>query len=653
MRKFRSPLISMLPRFVVLAILLGVLPAFAGTADPATLRAEFHAALVRATAGEATQPDSAALRAYVLYPYLLEARLQQQLKSAPGAATDAAVQVWLDQYPVLPVARELRRAWLQNLAQRQAWPEFVKAYSADASDPDLRCQQLLARIRTGPDPALRDDALKLWMTGKTLPQTCTPAFDWIDQQNWLTPQLRAQRAQLALDGGNAELAAFLAQSLPAETAAPLLRWAALLRAPQDELTRLVKNPQEPAAAEALLAAYTKLARTNPDAAIALYAPLLKARHLRDDDAVPFTAALAVGLGLSRRPEALGYFRKVPTRLADDSVFEWRARAALWAGQWRLAQSWIAGMPKSLRDQDRWIYWNARTLDQHKAGRVQARKLFESLSQRNGIFPALAAWRLHRPYAPHPDPLAPDGAIWKNLSTNANLIRAHELHRVDQDDWASAEWRMALNGQPREVRLQAGLMAADWGWPEQAITTLAGAKAFDDFEVTYPLPFDPAVNAASSLSGLPSAWIYAVLRQESLYNPQAVSRANAYGLLQLLLPTAREVARRWKQPQPTIDDLFNPAINVPLGAAYLSELRSRYQGSYILALGAYNAGPGAVARWLPDSPQDADIWIENIPYNETRSYIQRILWHVSVFGWRETGKPQDLSALLQPVTKSGP
>ncbi|MGH8457639.1 MAG: lytic transglycosylase domain-containing protein, partial [Stenotrophobium sp.] len=134
--------------------------------------------------------------------------------------------------------------------------------------------------------------------------------------------------------------------------------------------------------------------------------------------------------------------------------------------------------------------------------------------------------------------------------------------------------------------------------------------------------------------------------------QAVSRANAYGLLQLLLPTAREVARRWKQPTPSIDDLFRPEVNVPLGAAYLRELRDKFDGRYILALAAYNAGPKAVARWLPDTTQDADIWIENIPFNETRSYIQRIVWHVAVFGWRETGKAQDVSDLLQPVVKAG-
>lgn len=645
-------------RFLLLLVAAGLSLVVSGpraaadSADMAAVRTQFRDAMTRAAAGETTQADPQSLRTYVLYPYLLAARLQQQLQSAPGVATDSAVQAYLIQYPSLPIARDLRQAWLHNLAQREAWPEFIKAYSAEASDADLRCIQLLARIKTGPDANLRDDALKIWMTGQTLPPTCIPAFEWAAQQGWLTPELREQRAQLAVDAGNAELTEFLAQSLPSKIATPLLRLAALQRAPRDELTRLLKHPHEAVPAKALLAAFTRVARANPDAALKLYKPLLRSRHLHGDAAVPFTAALAVGLSLSRRPEALHYFRQVPDRLADDTTFEWRARAALWDGKWRLAQSWIAHMPAPLRTQDRWTYWYARALDKHKAGRAQAKKILTTLSQGNSLFAPLAAWRLQQAYQPHPEPLTADDALQKTLLANAVVIRAHELHLVDQDDWAAAEWRQALSGQPREVRLQAGMIAAAWHWPSQAIATLAGAASFNDFNLTYPLPFNEAVNTAAALSGLSPSWIYAVLRQESLYNPEARSRRDALGLLQLLLPTARAVAKRWKQPTPSAEDLFKPEINVTLGAAYLSELRKRFDGRYILALGAYNAGPGAVARWLPDTPQDADIWIENIPYNETRSYIQRILWHVSVFAWRETGKPQGLAELMQPVVKAG-
>ena len=102
-----------------------------------------------------------------------------------------------------------------------------------------------------------------------------------------------------------------------------------------------------------------------------------------------------------------------------------------------------------------------------------------------------------------------------------------------------------------------------------------------------------INAAAEDSGLAAERLYAVLRTESLYNPRAVSRADALGLMQLRLPTARAVAQRAKLTLPKRDDLFMPQINTRLGARYLSELNQRFNGRFILTLAAYNAGPNRV------------------------------------------------------------
>src|SRR5690606_13381060 len=121
------------------------------------------------------------------------------------------------------------------------------------------------------------------------------------------------------------------------------------------------------------------------------------------------------------------------------------------------------------------------------------------------------------------------------------------------------------------------------------------------------------------TGIPGHLVYGVMRQESLFNPRATSPSNAYGLLQLLLPTAREVARRRGDARPDRDDLMRPAVNVPLGATFLRELHQRFDGQWLPTLAGYNAGPNAVKRWLPQQPLAPDIWIENIPYNQTRGY----------------------------------
>jgi soluble lytic murein transglycosylase len=143
-------------------------------------------------------------------------------------------------------------------------------------------------------------------------------------------------------------------------------------------------------------------------------------------------------------------------------------------------------------------------------------------------------------------------------------------------------------------------------------------------------------------------VYSVIRQESLYRSDAVSTADARGLMQLQIETARRTARQFGRPTPTATALSDPAVNVVLGAAHLKELLDRFGGQLPLALAGYNAGPGAAQRWLPATSIDPDVWIENIPYNETRAYVQRILWHSVVFAWLRDGEAQDTRQWLTAV-----
>ena len=113
-------------------------------------------------------------------------------------------------------------------------------------------------------------------------------------------------------------------------------------------------------------------------------------------------------------------------------------------------------------------------------------------------------------------------------------------------------------------------------------------------------------------------------------------------------TARQTARAWKQPRPTADDLFDPDVNVPLGAAQLRTMINRFSGQTPVALAGYNAGPNAAARWVPSSAIESDIWVENIPYNETRTYVQRVLWHSVVFAWLRSGEAQRTDAWVTRI-----
>jgi len=240
-----------------------------------------------------------------------------------------------------------------------------------------------------------------------------------------------------------------------------------------------------------------------------------------------------------------------------------------------------------------------------------------------------------------------------MAAEAGLIRAHELFDCDMADDAAVEWTAVLGGAEPAVKVQAAHLAARWGWYAETITTLAQAGEWDDVPLRYPRPFPDQVAAASELAGIPADWILGVMRQESLYRKDAVSRADARGLMQMLPATAAAVARRWHLPSPHRDALFDPAVAVPLGAAYLRELLNRYAGRLDVSLAAYNAGAATVARWLPPNSMDADIWIDNIPYAETRGYVQHIFEHIVALAYVSGADPPRLDALMPAVEPAAP
>jgi soluble lytic murein transglycosylase len=134
-------------------------------------------------------------------------------------------------------------------------------------------------------------------------------------------------------------------------------------------------------------------------------------------------------------------------------------------------------------------------------------------------------------------------------------------------------------------------------------------------------------------------VYAIARQESGFNPRAISRARAVGLMQVTPAAGRYVANKFGAPYDEKRLLNDFTYNVQLGAAALGDLIKYYRGSYILSFAGYNAGRGRVKDWIAryGDPRDPKIdpidWVERIPFSETRNYVQRVLENLQVYRMR--------------------
>jgi soluble lytic murein transglycosylase len=619
-------------------------------------RAAFKEAYARVAASPVTeQPnDSEALRTYPLYSYLQAARIKRALAQAPNEfdAADRRAETFLEYYEREPVGRDMRSAWLSSLALRQQWQPFLQHYRDELVSDSLRCHSFTARIELGRTEDLSLDVARQWLTPSSLPD-CERAFDWLRSEKALTGALIEQRVRGALENNNTAFAKQIAAELPAEKRAPLLQWAALIENPQKQLDALIATPQQEVEPKALLAGWARLARVDRDGALKRYEKLVRARGLTEETASRYALALALTLSWDRRPEALAYFKRVLPKDFDEPAREWQARAALWAGDWKLVANTIASMSDGQRTLARWRYWAARAAEKNGDPKL-ARQLYESVLPDDNFYSIMAAARLDRQLAPHPEKLVLDQAQVERMEQLPPMVRARELLLCDMRGPAASEWALGFEQLMDSERAQAIHLAARWGWFDQAIATATQQRVFNDYALLYPQPYDAEVLSAAKLTGLAPQLIYSVMRQESLYRRDAVSSANARGLLQMLPETARRTAARWQRPRPSVDDLFNPVINVQLGAANLRTLVDRFGGQKLVALAGYNAGPNAAARWMPDESLDPDVWVENIPYNETRNYVQRIAWHSVVFSWLQSGEPQKVDSWLSriaPLTES--
>ncbi|HXP27333.1 MAG TPA: transglycosylase SLT domain-containing protein, partial [Steroidobacteraceae bacterium] len=507
-------------------------------------------------------------------------------------------------------------------------------------------------LSTNDTQGLSAAALSRWMVAQKPPAECADVFAWLRQQGLLTPALAESRTRAALSADAPRLAREFAADVPLDRRAALLQWSDLLDAPHSALNVLATHPSLTVEPEGLASGFEKLARTEPGYALDLLPQLLTREDLTPEFKDRLKRAAALGAAYDRDPRAIAAFDQVPPAAVDAQVQEWRARAALWNADFARALAWIEQMPPTLATQPRWRYWHARAIAATSSDAAAA-PMFGEIAGLRDYYGYLAADRIAKPYNLNVRPSPPDASAQTALSKLAGMIRAHELFDCDMADEAASEWNAALEGADNALKVQAALLASRWGWFAQSITTLAQSGQFDDVMLRYPRPFLDDVSRAAKLAQLPQDWILGVMRQESLFRKDAVSRADARGVMQMVPATASAVARRWHLSSPGRDGLFDPSIAVPLGAAYLRELLDRYGEQLSLSLAAYDAGPAAVARWLPQKTMDADVWIENIPYNETRAYVQHIVEHIVAFASVRGAQAPRLQILLSDVEPAAP
>ncbi|HEX3895877.1 MAG TPA: transglycosylase SLT domain-containing protein [Rudaea sp.] len=584
------------------------------------------------------------LEDYPLYPYLELASQQRRLSDLKPEEVEKFLTAFPDTLP----AQMLRENFLYELARRQNWKIYESFYTGTERSRDLQCNALQAKLALAQPIDFDVDIKPLWLSAKALPAACDSAVQWAQSKNKITAPLIWERIDLAAQAAQSDLVSSLAPMLDGAEKTAAEHTATAIRDPQAALNDTPNWPDGAHDREAAVIALTRLARHDSDGAEAEWKTVSSHFHFDAEQRGKSLRAIAVYSASSYSPDAPTRLAAVPSDADDDTSREWRVRSALAAQDWKNALQALQIMSPTQQADARWRYLRARVLV--KLGREHdAEPIFASIAQEANFHGFLAADWIDQPYAICSSQIDASAEEEKSARNNLSLQRAFEFFALDRLSDARREWEFAIAKlDPRERRLAADL-ATRLGWYDRAVYSLNQGDDLHFYDLRFPLARRDQIERDARAADIDPSWAYAIIRAESAWTSDAHSGADAYGLMQLLPGTAKQLAKVEKLPFSGPTTLFDPDLNIRLGTRYLSDMSLRYDGSAWLASAAYNAGVDPVGRWVNARDSlEPDFFIETIPYKETREYVARVLAFSVIYDWRMHGNAQSLASKMTRI-----
>lgn len=587
---------------------------------------------------------------YALAPYLDYSYLLHRLDQVPLSA----VEVFLNEHSKTFFGERLRARLLNKLADRRDWHNYLLFYQGSQSS-ERQCYQAQALIHTGNYAEARTLVSELWLVPGSQDKACDPVFRFGRDQGVINDDLIWERLMLSLRHHQFDLARYLSGQVEANHTALAWteRWQTIHRQPLQLLRQLPAEVTDdrislahdlPLAREIILHGIKRLARRDFDKAFDEWQRLSPHYSFSDEERAEARRIIGLWAALNRDNKALKYF--------GDSASAWRVRAALWQQDWQAVQEAIAALDWQEQQTNQWKYWLGRS-QAALGNKVAAQVTWQAIAGERDYYSFLAADQLGQDYQMNHHPIVVDEAAKAALKSTDSFQRLREFYALDMDLEARRE---AYHMQQHLSRDELMLVATEthtWPWHYQTIALLGRAQYWDALDLRFPLIYMPYFTQTAQQVGLDASWLMAIARQESAFNAQARSHAGAMGLMQVMPATGELMGRQLNQPLINHRELYVPERNIALGGAYLKRVFVQKQRNPVLATASYNAGPHRVKNWLPETPLPADIWAENIPYNETRHYIRAVMSYAATFDFQRNRPVTPLKERMPTVQPANP
>ncbi|WP_035625681.1 lytic transglycosylase domain-containing protein [Herminiimonas sp. CN] len=592
----------------------------------------------RRSDADKTDRIASRLSNYAIDSYVNYYRIRVHLKTVP----EAEIRGFLTRYDGTAIADRLRNDWLLELGRTRDWARFDEQYAQFALDDDtqLKCYALMSRIDKGQQVAA--DARTLLAVPKDYGVACVALLTRLAETGQFDQNDLWEQVRLAAEVNNLALA----RQVTALVDSPMVEKVAVAIS-QPALAAAYGPGNGRGAHEAYLIALGRLAKTSPEQAVRALSG--NGAVLTPREQAQAWAQIALPASFSLAPEAAAYWRRADGARLSLEGYQWRARAALRAGDWKQVGAAIDAMPAKLRGDATWVYWSARALKAQGQSEA-AQQLFASIADQTNFYGQLAIEESGRKITIPASAAKPAPSEVAAMAANPGLRRAMKFFQMNLRFEGVREWNWELRKMSDRQHLAAAEFARQNNVLDRMVNTSDRTRAEVDFEQRFPTPFRDIMHANTQRLGIDMAWVYGLIRQESRFIMDARSQVGASGLMQIMPATARWVANKIGFGD------FAPArvneidTNILLGTNYLNIVLNDLDGSQALATAAYNAGPARPRAWrstLPGTVEGA-IFAETIPFSETRGYVKNVLSNATYYAALFDGQPQSLKERLGTV-----
>jgi soluble lytic murein transglycosylase len=577
------------------------------------------------------------LEGYPLKPYVELKTLSQ----FPFMANKKQIERFLAKYESSPLDRPLRKKWLVYLA-KQNQPELFSHFYRNTGNTALNCRyaEMLLEKDASNTQAF-EMAENLWVVGKSQPSDCDALFKQWQKAGKRTSELVWKRISLAANGGNHTLIPYLKTLLPRNQQYLADLWLKVRRSPS-QVSRLSNFPAKYSDKETQILVYglKRLISNDRDLALRSWEKLSSKFTFSPSQHKQISHRFAIFLALADHVQADVWLEKASNFEPDAELLRWHLAHVLRKKNWQHVLDVIDFVPDEIADGNVFQYWKARAYGKLGAKKL-ANKGLQKLSKQRHYYGFLASGKLSEMASLNDNPLLIAQGDIDELAALPSAQRAFEFRKLGRSLSARREWMFLQSQITQPQKLTAAVLASQEDWHDQAIFGFSKAGYLDDLSRRFPMPFDSQLQNNAKKNNIDVAWAYAIIRRESSFMPDAASHAGALGLMQVMPGTARYLTKK-KLKRKT---LFNPNKNVELGTQYMRYLMDKMDNNPILVTASYNAGWRRVKQWQPEKGNmPLDLWIETIPYKETRNYVKAVLAYQQIYSQHLGGTENLFKAL---------